>query len=377
MKSNHTVFSKHEILNAFETMIQSKLKNRSSSMMLDIIGYQKNGTNTSLMAVGSDGLTTIHVLKSEKSTEDFINEIERLVNQFDQNSETPRLRPKKYKIREIESPNGKIRTIAIPCLRDQVVIRCILNRLNHLSIIDEENKPNPRIDTLIRKVTELINEKGNKKIIRTDISNFYPSINRQLLIEKLRVSHGDRIGTPIINLIEKFIDKNQTSDKYTGLPVGVGISVLLANYYVSQMKINEHLPNVQIIRYEDDFLIILDESDDEYEIMSKFDNVLMNCNLTRNNDKTKFFNASDEFDFLGVRFKDKKPSIPEERFDRWKNSVKEDIKKQFKQLKILKLIHPSITTPKNKEIINSIWRDHKKGIRSKFYKHQLRIKTIK
>jgi len=370
------VLPKLEISTAFEVMMKARLKNRASNLMFSLIGYQKNGANTSLLAVGTDGMTTMHVLQSEKHTEYFIDEIDRLVNQFEKDTKMPRLIPKKYKIREIESANGKKRNITIPCLRDQVVIKCILNRLNTIGITDEQNKPNPRIDVLIRKATDLISKEHKKKIIRTDISNFYPSINRKLLLEKLRSSHGEQIGTPIINLIEKFIDNNKSSDDYTGLPVGVGISVLLANYYISQMNLSEQIPQAEIIRYEDDFLIIVDASVDEVAVMNKFDKVLDTFSLKRNLEKTKVFNAIDEFDFLGVSFKNGKPFIPDERFDRWKKTVKEDIKKQFKELKILKLLNQNINIPQNKKIVESIWREHKTGLRSKFYKHRMRINNI-
>ena len=376
MENLKEVFSLEEIESAFNSMLLNKKRNYKSSYVLESLGYNIDGRNTSLLPVGVDGITTCHVLKSKESREQFLNEIYRLVNQFENDTEIPRLVPKKYKIKEIESVNGKKRKVLIPCLRDQVVVKCILNRLNTIGITDEENKPNQRIDLLTKRVTELIRKDSNKKILRTDISNFYPSINRELLIEKLRQSHEELISTPIINLIEKFINKNKSCDCYTGLPVGVGICVLLANYYVSQLNLTKEIPNAEIIRYEDDFLLIADESVDEKAIMSDFDRVLNNFNLKRNPEKTKFFNACDEFDFLGVSFKNKRPYIPEERYNRWKKSVKEDIKKQFRELKIMSLVNQSVSIPKNKEIVDTIWKDHKRGLRSKFYQHRMRINNI-
>jgi hypothetical protein len=376
MENLKEVFSLEEIESAFNSMLLNKKRNYKSSYVLESLGYNIDGRNTSLLPVGVDGITTCHVLKSKESREQFLNEIYRLVNQFENDTEIPRLVPKKYKIKEIESVNGKKRKVLIPCLRDQVVVKCILNRLNTIGITDEENKPNQRIDLLTKRVTELIRKDSNKKILRTDISNFYPSINRELLIEKLRQSHEELISTPIINLIEKFINKNKSCDCYTGLPVGVGICVLLANYYVSQLNLTKEIPNAEIIRYEDDFLLIADESVDEKAIMSDFDRVLNNFNLKRNPEKTKFFNACDEFDFLGVSFKNSRPYIPEERYNRWKKSVKEDIKKQFRELKIMSLVNQSVSIPKNKEIVDTIWKDHKRGLRSKFYQHRMRINNI-
>ena len=202
MENLKEVFSLEEIESAFNSMLLNKKRNYKSSYVLESLGYNIDGRNTSLLPVGVDGITTCHVLKSKESREQFLNEIYRLVNQFENDTEIPRLVPKKYKIKEIESVNGKKRKVLIPCLRDQVVVKCILNRLNTIGITDEENKPNQRIDLLTKRVTELIRKDSNKKILRTDISNFYPSINRELLIEKLRQSHEELISTPIINLID-------------------------------------------------------------------------------------------------------------------------------------------------------------------------------
>jgi hypothetical protein len=60
----------------------------------------------------------------------------------------------------------------------------------------------------------------------------------------------------------------------------------------------------------------------------------------------------------------------------WKIRVVEDIKKQFRDFAVVKSLHPGIEIPSNIKIVNTIWKDHKKGLRSKTYRHSLRIKGI-
>ena len=376
MKPSTEIFTKQEIEGAFHSMIEGKLKNRKSSLMLDLIGQPISAANNSLLPVGVDGVTTCHVLRSEASKQYFFDEIYRLVNEYEPDSTIPRLMVKKYKVLEIETEPEKKRKIVIPCLRDQVIVRCILNRLNAIGITGEFDKPNPKIGDVTKRIMDTIASNSTQKIIRTDISNFYPSINTERLCQKLQASHGEKIGEPIMHLIRKIILDNKSRELYTGLPVGIGFCVLLANYYISQMNLKEHFPEAEVVRYEDDLLFIINQQEDEEKIKSNLDTLLKEFGLQRSDKKTETIAAMAEFKFVGINFKNGKPFISDERVEKWKQDVQKDIRKQFKELNLLKTLDPQVKTPANKTIVDQIWREHKKGIRSKFYKHRLRINSL-
>lgn len=370
------LFTLQEIEVAFDALIQGKIRNKRKSIAFDSIGFSITAQNTSVLPVGSDGITTMHVLKTLETKARFFDEIFRLTNECILDTDIPRIEFKKYKIKEITIDDTKKRTIVIPCLRDQVIVRCILNKLNQIGITDEANKPNPKIDDLTRKVRKSILSGNPKKIIRTDIANYYPSINTENLLEKLKSSHGDLIEPRLMHLIRKVLLDNKSNAGYSGLPLGVGFCVLLANYYISQMKLDIHFPEAELIRYEDDVMFIVNADADENLILSKLDAIYEDFGIKRSEKKTEIIDAMSEFKFVGVNYKEGSVFIGEEKFNKWKISVADDIKKQFRDFSMFKILSPHVEIPNNKDLVNTIWKAHKKGSRSKVYQHSLRIQKI-
>lgn len=371
-----SLFTMEEIENAFEALVAGKLRNRRRSIAFESIGYSFNGANTSVLPVGTDGITTMHVLKTPETKAQFFNEIFRLTNQCEEETTVPRIKFKKFKVKTIKMDETKSRTVVIPCLRDQVVVRCILNKLNEIGITDEANKPNPKVIDLTRRVRNLILAGGPKKIIRTDITNYYPSISPERLIQKLIASHGNVIDPRIMALIKKILLENGAKEKYTGIPLGVGFCVLFANYYISQMNLAAHFPGVDIIRYEDDVMFIVDKEVDENTILAKLDSIYTEFGIQRSEKKTEILDPMSEFKFIGVNYANGKVFISDEKINKWKVSVADDIKKQFRDFFILKAYYPEATVPANKELVNRIWGGHKRGIRSKTFPHSIKISKL-
>lgn len=371
-----SLFTMGEIENAFDVLIAGKLRNKRRSIAFESIGYRFTGANTSVLPVGTDGITTMHVLKTPETKVHFLNEIYRLTNQCIAGTNDPRIKFKKFKVKTIKMDETKSRTVVIPCLRDQVVVRCILNKLNDIGITDEANKPNPKVIDLTKKVRNLILKGGPKKIIRTDITNYYPSISPERLIQKLEVSHGHLIDPKIMCLIKKILLENESKHKYTGIPLGVGFCVLLANYYISQMNLAAHFPGIEIIRYEDDVMFIVEKDIDEKEILAKLDAIYEEFGIKRSEKKTEVLDAMSEFKFIGVNYANGKVFISEDRMNKWKVSVADDVKKQFRDFFIMKAYHPDVEMPSNKELVNKIWSGHKRGIRSKSFPHSIKVKHL-
>ena len=371
-----SLFTMEEIENAFNALVAGKLRNKRRSIAFESIGYSFNGANTSVLPVGTDGITTMHVLKTSETKAQFFNEIFRLTNQCEEGKSVPRIKFKKFKVKTIKMDETKSRTVVIPCLRDQVVVRCILNKLNEIGITDEANKPNPKVIDLTKRVRNLILSGNPKKIIRTDITNYYPSISPERLIQKLEASHGRVIDPRIIVLIKKILLENESKDKYTGIPLGVGFCVLFANYYISQMNLADHFPGIEIIRYEDDVMFIVEKHIDEKIILAKLDAIYEEFGIKRSEKKTEVLDAMSEFKFIGVNYANGKVFISDERINKWKVSVADDIKKQFRDFFILKAYYPKANMPVNKELVNRIWGGHKRGVRSKTFPHSIKVKHL-
>ena len=213
-------------------------------------------------------------------------------------------------------------------------------------------------------------------MLRSDISNFYPSVNVDKLLDMLTLTHGNLLDDRLLQLIRKILVNNKSAGLYNGLPVGVGFCVLLANYYVSQMKLSLNFPGIELVRYEDDLLFIMDKEVDESMVLKKLDQIFSQFSLKRNVEKTEVMDALAEFKFLGVYFNKGFVSTGEEKIKQWKTRVNEDIRRQFKEIDIVKILYPDLGLPSNKDLVNIIWRAHKTGERSKVFKHANTIRKI-
>jgi hypothetical protein len=156
----------------------------------------------------------------------------------------------------------------------------------------------------------------------------------------------------------------------------MGTSVLLANYYISQLGLANFYEGVNVIRYEDDLIMFLDEGVDAEDVKKKLDKKLTEFGLTRNEDKTEVLSCMAPFIFLGVSYDNGNVSVTEERIKKWKEDVKSDVHSEILNYRTLELIKPGAVIPKRKEIVDMIWKQHKRGKRSYLHQHYLKIKAI-
>lgn len=91
---------------------------------------------------------------------------------------------------------------------------------------------------------QLRNRRATKYYLKVDIKKFYPSVNTDKLMVMLNRKIKDR---KMLDLIQSILDLEQ------GLPIGMILSQLLANYYLSDidMMFNSKYYN----RYADDIVI--------------------------------------------------------------------------------------------------------------------------
>lgn len=143
------------------------------------------------------------------------------------------------------------------------------------------------------------------RIIRGDITDFFPSINRHRLYQQ--IEHDGILSEQQYNLIKQIIFDRSLS----GIPLGIPISSALASIYIKdfdvQIKIILH--PIFYFRYVDDFIIILND----WNLKSKhwyyqtINNELKQLDLTMSLRKYSDINVSEttktSFDFLGYNFK--------------------------------------------------------------------------
>ena len=178
-------------------------------------------------------------------------------------------------------------------------------------------------DTIIKNIIVMLTQ-GNYNnhripdfewaIIRTDISNFYNSINKHALYKK--ISHSNMLSRETLNNLKPLF----FSDSVKGVPLGLPFSSSLSEIYLEDFDkdIIIYFNPIFYFRYVDDIIILLHnsmKSSEEKKIVEsknkeKLDFIFYKYNLIKNEKKTKFnyYRKKSkkeilDFEYLGYHFK--------------------------------------------------------------------------
>lgn len=187
----------------------------------------------------------------------------------------------KYKPMLISKGAGKPpRELSIPTVRDKITLRALCEYLFDVFPDSKVNKPHE----FIKRIKEVINSIGiNFVFLRIDVKNFYPTIDRKILMKDIKDKIDDK---RIINLINRAINNETNNKNLCGIPQGLSISNILSAIYMSDIddkwksKIifgggKEIFSGIdRYFRYVDDVLIICDSLEQAELIYREFSNDL-------------------------------------------------------------------------------------------------------
>ncbi len=220
-----------EVATAYETLIsKARAKLRVPAGFRGMAGIDDPAV-VSLLPVGCDGMTTIQVERNPDTKARFFREVVRMFNEDDRQTGLPKFRLKRFSIQErIEKRGGqeKIRTTVLLCLRDQVAMRVLLNRIKQSGIV--HGNWSDMYAQVAAIHADLESRKGAPVVIKTDISDFHPSVNRMQLIELLQTRVSARLEARVLQLLKYVISGHPSADQVRGLPLGLSVSVLLAEF---------------------------------------------------------------------------------------------------------------------------------------------------
>lgn len=201
---------------------------------------------------------------------------------------------------------GGIRSLHVPRLRDQIVLRLIHNEIQRLSIelgIDLKVK-SPysfvnRFDAIVRDFPDAI-------VLKTDISKFYDSIPRAkaiVLCESLGMKKelfeflmfwSENLKIRLGNF---YIDSEFSA--FSGLPQGLSISSLLAELYVRQID-QDYKNHDGYFRYIDDIVIVCKDVKEAREKLEQLSVSLGTLGLKLSANKTEILRIKDGMEWLGL-----------------------------------------------------------------------------
>ena len=164
---------------------------------------------------------------------------------------------------EIEKPDGGVRLLGIPTIKDRVIQQAIAQVLS--PIFDPEFsknsfgfRPNRNAQQAVKQVQSII--KGGRRIaVDVDLSKFFDRVDHDLLMSLL----GRRVNDKrLLRLIARYLragimDGQKFLESREGVPQGGPLSPLLANIMLDPLDKELERRGHNFARYADDFTILV------------------------------------------------------------------------------------------------------------------------
>jgi CRISP-associated protein Cas1 len=208
----------------------------------------------------------------------------------------------------IPKKDNSWRTLGIPTVRDRLVQQALLNILHpalepEFSDASFAYRPGRSHLMAVRQVSHW-RDKGYRWVLEADLTSYFDNVHHDRLLIELH----ERLPQPeFLQLIRLWLKAGILTKKgvqigIQGIPIGSGISPILANVYLDDFDELLATTEYQLVRYADDFIILARQ---EHQIKTAYELVLgmlQAIDLPINPQKTQIANFDRGFRFLGHSF---------------------------------------------------------------------------
>ncbi len=141
-------------------------------------------------------------------------------------------------------------------------------------------------------------------VMRTDVKDYYASINHEVLLQKLQARIKDRF---LMNLLAQYLKRTVDyggvfADSRRGITRGCALSPLIGAYYLNALDAALGNSGLYYVRYMDDILILAATRWQLRRAVATLQRVFAQLRLTIHTDKTFIGRIEKGFDFLGYHF---------------------------------------------------------------------------
>jgi len=210
----------------------------------------------------------------------------------------------------IPKPDGRLRPLSIPTVRDRVIqmaLKIIIEPIFEADFEDNSYgyRPKRSAQQAALEVRRYLNC-GLTKVIDADLEDCFGSIPHRQLLDMIAARI---VEAKVLHLLKLFLkagimEEGKVRTDVTGTPQGGVISPLLANIYLDGIDKGWKPLNkfARLIRYADDVLILTRYGTEK--LFSQFQELTSGLELKLNQKKTRIVDAEKEsFDFLGYSFR--------------------------------------------------------------------------
>ena len=231
------------------------------------------------------------------------------------------------------------RILLVPVPRDRIVfnltrerVKPILQFMDSYNVFGSARHPRlPKIINILEQVREAM--KNNSHILKIDIKDFFPSIDREKMLGVLSKYIDDK--SILILIRGSFYNQINCDKKYEelvaplkkkGIPQGCSFSPLFANLYALDLDIFLNSKGITAFRYLDDLIAFTNsrrEANNIYTNISRIGNSLgLKIHpLEKGGKKSYISNSHKSIEYLGVIIAHDKFMIPEEAIKDFKNGI--------------------------------------------------------
>jgi group II intron reverse transcriptase/maturase/CRISPR-associated endonuclease Cas1 len=170
----------------------------------------------------------------------------------------------------------------------------------------------------IRRLRDLIARRKPTVALKSDIDDFFDTLDQELLLETLDRHLGDRRTRDLIELFVKggvVTSSGKYRDAITGVPTGGLLSPLLSNLYLHSLDCWMADQDIPYVRFADDFVCLLRDQSQAAEIQIKLSSFLQQqLHLRLNADSKNPYGIRQGVPFLGYQLSDRRIQIDPQKF---------------------------------------------------------------